>query len=168
VLRPPVELTGTDFDFAVVKRGGWNFYGGQIYFAKTLAAERLIDTWVDYCQDYPAIWDQASLGYAWWDTALSGPLKTRWLDERIFEKASANALRTLIRRARTDAAFFHAQASRKSAKSSQRPEFDSWDVPEWWRDAAKASMPFALTEAQRAELGLTEGFSRAFLSPDER
>lgn len=167
VLRPPVELKGADFDFAVVKRDGWNFAAGQIYFAKTLAAERLIDTWVDYCQAYPAIWDQASLGYAWWDTALSGTIKTRWLDERIFEKASRSALKTLIKRALSRAVFFHAQASRKFAKSSERPEFDSWDIPQWWRDAAKADMPFALTEAQRAELGLTEGFSRAFLSGSE-
>ncbi|KXF77480.1 hypothetical protein ATN84_08890 [Paramesorhizobium deserti] len=159
LLRLPHELADIQSDFAVVKREGWNFYGGQIFFGKSEAAEQLIDRWAAYCSDYPLIWDQVSLGYAWWDLSLARDMNSIWLDENIFSKASRQSLKTWLRRRLTRAAFFHAQESRRSRKPGESKEFGSDDIPQWWQDAAKAGRPFPLNEAQKTGLGLTEEHS---------
>ncbi|RCS24413.1 hypothetical protein DUT91_09060 [Phyllobacterium salinisoli] len=159
LLRLPRELMGIDSDFAAVKRQGWNFSGGQIYFGKSAAAGRLIDRWSAYCSEYPLVWDQVSLGYAWWELSQEQDMKTTWLGENILTKASRRSLKTWLRRRITNAAFFHVQESRRSRKADERKEFGSWNIPQWWRDAAGANRPFPLTAAQRIELGLTEEYT---------
>ncbi|MBB2970582.1 hypothetical protein [Mesorhizobium sp. RMAD-H1] len=159
LLRLPHELAAIQGDFGVVKRGGWNFYGGQIFFGKSAAAGQLIDRWAAYCSDYPLVWDQVSLGYAWWDLSLAGRVHATWLDENIFSKASRQSVKTWLRRRLTRAAFFHAQESRRSRTPGESREFGSDDIPHWWQNAAKAEQPFPLSEAQKVELGLTEEHS---------
>jgi hypothetical protein len=68
--RPLHELQGITADFAAVRRRGWEFSGGQVYFGAGPATTRLLDIWCDYCERFPQIWDQVSLGYAWWELSL--------------------------------------------------------------------------------------------------
>ncbi|MDZ5696430.1 hypothetical protein [Chelativorans sp. M5D2P16] len=160
LLRRPHELEGLTCDFAVVRREGWNFFGGQIYFGKSEAARRMLDRWCMYCRDFPAIWDQVSLGYAWWDREIEGGVDARWLDEGIFEKANRNPLRALAQKLTSKAAFLQHQESRcarrkrKVLREKTVPEFKSEDVPQWWREACAAGVPFVLTARHIAELGL--------------
>jgi hypothetical protein len=160
LLRRPLELDGLSEDFAVVKRDGWSFYGGQIYFGKSEAARALIDRWCAYCQHCPSIWDQVSLGYAWWDMELEKGINAGWLDEGLFVKAQDNFFKTQFLKWRTGAAFLHHQQSRRGRRakapdhSQPQREFKSTDLPPWWCAACAAGAPFPLSASQIAELGL--------------
>jgi hypothetical protein len=162
VLRKPLLLENFDADFAVVARQGWNFSGGQIAFGKTERGGQLLKRWQHYCQTHPHIWDQISLAYAWWDQTLEEGFNTLWLPESIMGKGSAfKPLRTL-QTTYSRAVFCHFQESRRSRKTFdhrkksqlRQGEFQSKNLPKWWRDAVAARKPFPLTDAQKRELGL--------------
>ncbi len=159
VLRRPLhELTHASCDLAVVKRNGWDIHGGQIYFGVGPIADRLVDAWTRYCSSHPHIWDQVSLGYAWWDVSLETSVDALWLNDRLIEKISRNVVGRAIQKIMSPAAISHKQESRRSKSmqgKSQRAEFKSSDLPVWWRDAARIGKPFSLTPAQRVSLGLT-------------
>lgn len=157
VRRPLDDLRDCDADFSVVKRHGWSFYGGQIFFADSINSRALIDVWCDYATNYPHVWDQVTLGYAWWDRDYAGALSTVWMDPGVFTKQSRTALGRLKQRIFSNAAIVHAQESRTSKKTmpSAIREFGNADVPNWWREAASRDKTFALSPQQRAELGLS-------------
>lgn len=155
--RPLIELVDSKVDLAVVKRDGWSFYGAQIYFGNSPFARQLIDRWSTYCRDYPQIWDQVTLGYAWWDLALSGSVSVEWLPETISAKSKTRLIERFFQRAFKHPAIFQKQESRRSktiqAKTSL-PEYRSDMLPEWWREAAMNNRPFEMSHSQRQELGL--------------
>ena len=155
--RPLRELAGIKADFAIVRRHGWSFYGGQIYFGVGPRAAHLLETWCGYCEAFPSIWDQVSLGYAWWDESLREPVGTVWLDEAVFEKAARGAVGRLRQRLFRKAPILQRQESRRSKAlqgGAARLTFGSDDLPQWWRQAAAREAPFPLETAQRRELGL--------------
>ena len=162
LLRQPHQLENFVADFAVVARGGWNFFGGQVVFGKSALAGELLNRWLGYCQTYPHIWDQVSLGYAWWDQMLADGCDTLWLPNSIMTKGSANDAIRYLQTTMSKAAFCHLQESRRSRETkkprtysqSGEGEFRPKFLPDWWRKAAIARKPFELTTAQRRELGL--------------
>jgi hypothetical protein len=164
IRRPLTELVDCRADVAAVKRSGWAFSGGQIYFGTGPNAEALIDLWCRYCRDFPHIWDQVSLGYAWWDMAIENKISVEWLPETIFEKVEQNGLRRLLQRAFSRTAILHKQESRRSKRTQQRHliEFKGDHLPEWWRSAAIENLPFAIASEFLSELGLKQ---TAVISP---
>ena len=155
--RPLHVLEGISADLAVARRRGWEFYTGQIYFGAGPAAARLLDIWCDYCEKFPQIWDQVSLGYAWWELSLEQKLATLWLDGNLFQKVSRRPSVRLWQRLFTRPPILQQQESRRSKPKQgapDRPEFGMDDVPLWWREAAKRESPFPLDAAQRTALGL--------------
>jgi hypothetical protein len=155
--RPLGMLQGIFADLAIVREWGWAFYSGQIYFGAGPAATRLLDRWCGYCERFPEIWDQVSLGYAWWELTLQEPLKTQWLGRNLFQKVPRSLAEWLHYRISRPAPILQQQESRRS-KGKQgaptRPEFGMDDVPLWWRKAAARDAPFTLDAAQRGALGL--------------
>lgn len=156
LLRSPVvELIGRSPDLAVAKRWGWSFSTGQVYFGDSPKADLLLDVWCRYCRDYPHIWDQVSLGYAWWEISLETSLDIMWFDHKRFQKEKPNPVKRLIQRLFSDAAIIHRMESRRSkAKGPRVAEFSNDDLPQWWREAAAKDAPFPLDDVKRAELGL--------------
>lgn len=157
LVRPLSGLADLDADFAAVKRDGWSFYGGQIYFGTGDPALELVERWAFYCQRHPHIWDQVTLGYAWWDMVLGGGLKSHWLPQSFSAKLKRNQLARIAQRVTTSATILHRQESRVS-KRLQAPrvgEFGNDHLPRWWREAAALDRPFPLDAAQLMELGLT-------------
>ncbi len=156
VRRPLDNLRGCDADFSVVKRDGWSFSGGQIFFADSVNAKTLIDVWCDYATNFPHVWDQVTLDYAWWDCDYAGNLSTVWMDPGVFTKQSRTALGRLKQRIFSNATIVHAQESRTSKRTmpSAVREVSTSDVRRWWREAASHDRTFALSSEQRAELGL--------------
>ncbi len=156
--RPLHELNGVTADLAVVRRQGWSFYGGQIYFGAGPRATRLLDAWCDYCERFPLVWDQVSLGYAWWDVSVEERVNSIWLKDSVFERASRRRVGRLRQRWFSRRPILQQQESRRS-KPLQAPapgqEVGNDDVPVWWRQAAAREAPFALSAAQRHELGLS-------------
>jgi len=157
VLRRPLhELVDSDADFATVRRRGWEISSGQVYFGTGSKAEALIDTWCKYCRDYPYIWDQVSLGYAWWDTSLRVNLNTLWLDERILLILNRKSFKRFFQIAFNQAAIIHKQESRRSKKNHRKilPEYRNDMLPEWWKEAARKNAPFPVGQERLDELGL--------------
>ncbi len=154
--RPLDELSQASADLAVVRREGWSFYGGQIYFGAGPAATALIDRWCAYCEADPHVWDQVSLGYAWWDRTLAGPLDVLWLPEAVFAKRSRSWIKRRFQDLFGRAAVVHEQESRRSKRrfAGEIAEFGTADVPDWWRTASVENSPFPLSPEQRRELGL--------------
>ncbi|EAS51102.1 conserved hypothetical protein [Aurantimonas manganoxydans SI85-9A1] len=158
MLRPLSEVAGSNVDIAAVRRDGWSFFGGQVYFGVGDAADQLVERWCRYCVEFPHVWDQVSLGYAWWDVSLETKLTSLWLGENTFQKASRNRAFRLVQRMTTGAATMHKQESRRSAKlqkAYKTKQFATSDLPEWWREACAQGRIFPITDSQRGELGLT-------------
>lgn len=157
-LRRPLRiLEGSAADLGVARREGWEFYSGQVYFGAGPTTSRLIDIWCDYCVRFPQVWDQVSLGYAWWELSLQQQVSTLWFGERLFTKVSKRPLGRLWQRLFTRAPIVQKQESRRSKARQGDPatrEFGMDDVPLWWREAAKQQAPFPLDAGQRRELGL--------------
>lgn len=155
--RPLAVLQGSSADFAIVRERGWAFYSGQIYFGAGPAASRLLDIWCDYCARFPQVWDQVSLGYAWWELSLRETVEVLWLKRRLFQKTPRSTAERLRQRLFPPAPILQRQESRRS-KAAQgapaRPEFGMDDVPLWWRKAAAREAPFPLDAAQLGALGL--------------
>lgn len=84
ILRPPTFLMGNPFDFAIVRRKGWEDLSGLIYLNKTPAAERLLAEWVRLCADHPNVWDQVLLSLAWFRTARATAMVSQWLNGGAF------------------------------------------------------------------------------------
>lgn len=155
--RPLRQLENTSADFAIVREQGWAFYSGQVYFGAGPKATRLIDLWCDYCERFPEVWDQVSLGYAWWELSVQKALDTRWLDEAVFQKMPKGFAGWLRLRLFGRAPILQRQESRRS-KARQgapgRPEFGMDEVPLWWRQATARDAPFPLDAAQLRALGI--------------
>jgi len=155
--RPLHVLEDSAADLAVARLRGWEFYTGQIYFGATPAASRLLDIWVDYCERFPEIWDQVSLGYAWWELSLQEKVSTFWITEKFFQKVSRRPAMRLWQRLFTRPPILQQQESRRSKArqgAPERPEFGMDDIPLWWREAAKREAPFPLDAAHRRALGI--------------
>ncbi len=157
LFRPLHEVENIAADFAVVRRQGWEFMSGQIYFGSTPVAGRLLDLWCDYCERFPHIWDQVSLGYAWWELSLREDFSTLWLRESLYRRVAKHRFGKLLQRFSARPPVIHLQESRRS-KSRQGltalPEFGMDDLPAWWRAAAMRQAPFPLDESQRRDLGI--------------
>jgi len=155
--RRLTPLADISADLAVARRQGWEFYTGQIYFGAGPVAGRLLDIWCDYCIRFPQIWDQVSLGYAWWELSLQQEVRTLWLDDRVYTKRARRSAMRLLQNLFRRAPILQQQESRRS-KAVQglpgRPEFGMDDVPLWWREAAAREAPFPLNATQRRALGL--------------
>lgn len=157
VHRPLTEFRGLDADFAVVRREGWSFYAGQIYFGRGEKAAALIERWCWYCARRPEVWDQVSLGYAWWDLAVSDDIKAEWLPETISAKLTRNRVTRPFQKLFTPASILHLQESRHSKETlpaARRSEFCNDDLPRWWRDAARRDAPFRIRRKRLGDLGL--------------
>jgi hypothetical protein len=125
------ELEGITADFAAVRRRSWEFVGGQIYFATGPAATKLLDIWCDYCERFPQIWDQVSLGYAWWELGLQEHFTTQWLEQRLYTRVARRPAVRLLQQlfARADPASagkpaFQSQTGRSRAagiRNGQHP-----------------------------------------------
>jgi len=154
--RPLKELMNCEADFAAVRQDGWCTLGGQVYFGTGANAEAMIERWCQYCRDYPYIWDQVSLGYAWWDMSLESDLKTLWLDESIILILKRKKFKRPFQLAFSRAAITHKQESRRSkmTQSAILPEFRNDMLPEWWKDAARRNAPFPIGQERLGELGL--------------
>lgn len=157
VVRQPKRILSFDGDFGVLARNGSQFSGGQVLFGKTAPAKKLIERWVWYTTKFPNIWDQVTLGYAWWDTQIEVGLKTHWLPENIMVKRKGGLAGKLKQKfLYRSAEIYHGQSSRAS-KTEQKnidTEFSSADLPYWWREAMKLRKPFALKESQLRDLGI--------------
>lgn len=165
LLRPIHELKSCAADFAAVRRDGWSFMGGQIFFNIGPGADLLLNNWCEYCHKFPHVWDQVSLGYAWWDTALQSSLVVQWLDETIYDKAYRSFPKKYLPRPFSKAAVRHSQASHKAKRHQPaRPEFTTNDLPEWWRRAAAENRPFEIESFWRYELGLQNFWSASRLA----
>jgi hypothetical protein len=158
IRRPLTELVNCHADMAAVKRQGWDFSGGQIYFGTGPGAEALIDLWCRYCRDFPHVWDQVSLGYAWWDMALENRISVEWLPETILAKVKQRPISARMQMAFSRAAILHKQESRSSKKVRHRrdEEFPGDLLPEWWRAAAIKNLPFAIGPELLPDLGLRQ------------
>lgn len=158
VLRPFHELVGCNADMAAAKRSGWHVSGGQIFFGAGPGADLIVNIWCRYCDEFPHIFDQVSLGYAWWDATLTtSPPAVLWLKDTILDIEDRSLLRRLRRKFFSRAAVFHAQESRRSKDKQEAPAnepFRSRQIPEWWRDAARKNRPFQVSDGQRLELGM--------------
>lgn len=162
LLRPLDMLRGEGIDFAAVILNGWEFMGGQIYFGTSPVAAQLLQRWRDYCLAFPHIWDQVSLGYAWWDVSLETNFSTLILPKRVMKKAPRTVgqwLKQALPPSRP--CIFHQQESRRSKatqEASKQAEFGMDHIPLWWRKAViNGGGPFPLTPLQRQELGLIPG-----------
>lgn len=157
VMRKPLDiLEVNNFDFAVVRRNGWSFFAGQIYFGASETARNLVERWESYCLEFPHVWDQVSLGYAWWDIACREPVSALWLPNSVHakQKPGRPLSYTLWR---SEASIVHLLESRRSRglnKDVRDIEFSTKHIPQWWRDAAINERPFELTGGQKWELGL--------------
>jgi glutaredoxin len=152
--RPVAELSDTNADLAVVKRNGWSFSGGQIYFGDTDNADFVLNLWCDYCTKYPRIFDQVSLGYAWWDATLArSDLNVLWLDRDIYKKRKRRLRDRLHQWLFSKSAILHYQQSRK-VDSKTEDYFGNRQLPQWWIDAAIADAPFPVADDRLPELGL--------------
>jgi len=154
--RPLKELLNCNADFAAVRRDGWHIFGGQVYFGTDAKAEAMIERWCRYCRDYPYIWDQVSLGYAWWDMSLEANLKTLWLDESIVLILKRKKFKHPFQLAFSRAAITHKQESRRSkmVQKTILPEFRNDMLPKWWKDASRNNAPFPIGQERLGELGL--------------
>jgi len=152
--RPLYELIGSTADLAAVKRDGWSFMGGQVYFGTGPAADFIMDRWCSISREYPHIFDQVALGYAWWEAVLEMNVKVEWLPERLFKKMSRNPVKRFLQMRFSRAVILHKQASRQSATKPLHKSFSNWDLPHWWREAAARNAPFPITPDLKAELGL--------------
>lgn len=152
VARAPWFLYDNPFDFAIVKRYGWRFMSGVIFLNKTEAAEAILAEWTSLCEQYPYIWDQALLSFAWYTVARKRPVNTLWLPVDIFDippqgdgssfKVKMKAFRQWIRRAHRPPLpkiFMQKQASRTQKKSAnndeKRFEISSDEISQDFRDA---------------------------------
>lgn len=151
MLRPPGFLAANPFDFAIVRRGGWEDIASLIYFARTEAAGRLIGRWSRLCAENPHVWDQVLLSVAWFETAKTTPLSSLWLNPGIFRFP-----RPKIRDLRDRLLYY--PFGRKI-----RPFIDQ-------KQASRALKAFVNASARsREELGsddLTEGFRQALAGYD--
>lgn len=150
------ELENLDVDIAANRRRG-SIVGGHIYFGNTEQAIKLIDRWCYYCITYPWIWDQVTLGYAWWDIALDAPLKAKWLDDDFMLIMKRRAWKRRLQLLFSRPAIIHKQESRRSKllqETHREGEFKTDQLPDWWLKAAMAEKPFALDAEHRAELSL--------------
>ncbi|MCT7375313.1 hypothetical protein [Chelativorans salis] len=153
--RPLYELDGCAADLAVVKRSGWSFSGGQIYFGSGDGADLIVDIWCHYARRFPHIFDQVTLGYAWWDAALQRDISVKWLDTTIMDKVDRRFLKRVRQMYFGKAALLHRQASRTIKPLQTVPEFTNADLPEWWREAAKRDKPFPIDPSLFPALGLS-------------
>lgn len=156
--RRLAELQGITADFAIVRERGWAFYSGQIYFGAGPAASSLLDLWCEYCAQFPQIWDQVSLGYAWWELSLQDTLEVKWLQRNMFQKTPRGRIERLRHRLQRPAPILQRQESRRSKAiqgAPSRPEFGMDEVPLWWRKAAARNAPFALDTHQLGALGIS-------------
>ncbi|TDJ58096.1 MAG: class I SAM-dependent methyltransferase [Planctomycetota bacterium] len=90
IRRPPMLVAGAEPDFAVQRAGGWQFASGTVYFNRTILAQRLIEQWLELCEQRPEIWDQIHLDTAWEIVTARHPLRTMWLPQtyaKIFDMA---------------------------------------------------------------------------------
>lgn len=163
IIRRPTIVENLATDFAAIRIHDWLFHGGQIYFGKTDAASELLERWQFYCNNYPYVWDQVSLGYAWWDMAVDQRINATWLPASTkIAKPRALSVRRMAgyfyKRFADRPFFLHYQESRRSKpkfdRESPRREFASRDIPQWWRDACRSNAPFKLSSSQRQELGI--------------
>ncbi len=150
-------LEATGADLGIARLHGWEFYTGQAYFGAGPATTRLLDIWCGYCERFPEIWDQVSLGYAWWELSLQEKISTIWFDSKVFQKISRRPAVRLWQRLLTRPPIVQLQESRRSKAAQgapERREFGMDDIPLWWRQAAQRQAPFPLNAAQRSALGL--------------
>ncbi len=84
ILRPPGFLMGNPFDFAIVRRQGWEDISSCLYLGKSPTVGRLIANWSALCSEHQNVWDQVLLSLAWFNTAKVEPLSSLWLNPGIF------------------------------------------------------------------------------------
>ena len=152
LIRKPFFFKNFNYDFAILMRYGWDFNGSQILFGRTKIANILLKRWVYYCEKYPYVWDQVSLGYAWWDIKLEYNIKTFFIDEKYFKKKKGNFISHLKKIFDKDLIFYQKQASRVARPKNSNKEFTTNDVPFWWRDAMIRKKVFHLNSFQKKEL----------------
>lgn len=159
VLRPPTFLMGNPFDFAIVRRKGWEDISSCLYLGKSVAVGRLLAEWVRLCSAHPDVWDQVLLSMAWHRIAREESLSGLWLNPGIFRFP-----RPWIRDVR-DRLFYYPfhrkirpfldqkQASRSlkafiDASAARRDELGSDDMSEAFRTAlARCDFSFEATVA---------------------
>ena len=132
LLRAPQFLYGNPFDFALVRRHGWYFMSGLVYFGKNTVAGELVARWAMLCRQYPHVWDQVLLTLAWYQVAQRHPVNTMYLPDGIFRFP-----RPFLRDLR-DRVFFY-PTGRK-----MRPFFDQ-------KQASRAHKRFIDASAKRAD-----------------
>ena len=133
LLKEPVFLKNFNFDFALNLRDGWKVWSSQIGFGTTKVAEKILNRWVKYCNEYPHVWDQVTLGYAWSDVQTEEKVNTLKMRQEFFlKKTRGKYWQYLINAFNTKAIFLNKQASRL-LKTNIETQFTSNDVPDIWR-----------------------------------
>jgi hypothetical protein len=161
LLNIPHYLNSFEYDFAVMRREGWNFWSAQVVFGNTESAKKILQRWLDYSQNFPYIFDQATLGYAFWDVSLETDVNSFWIPEESAVKRKYffdERLYSLKSKVNSGIPTFYQHQSSREAKSSlskrSSVEFNSMDLPLWWRMAMQKMDLFPLTDHQKIEIGI--------------
>tara|TARA_E500000178_G_C16962525_1_gene726737 strand:- start:388 stop:1095 length:708 start_codon:yes stop_codon:yes gene_type:complete len=154
LLKEPILLKNFDSDLAINLRDGWNVWSSQIGFGKSDIAEKILNRWVQYCKEFPNVWDQVSLGYAWADINSENNVNTLFLDDEIFiKKTKGKYLQFFNNLFNYKAIFFNKQASRIIDTKNQN-QFTSNDVPLIWRTSVKQKKYYKIEISKESNLYL--------------
>ena len=144
LLREPTFLKNFNFDFALNLRNGWNVWSSQIGFGRTEVSEKILNRWVKYCNEYPYVWDQVTLGYAWSDIQSDEKVNTLKMNQEFFlKKTRGKYWQYLINIFNKKAIFLNKQASRL-LESHHELQFTSEDIPIVWRESIKKNNFFKI------------------------
>lgn len=164
VLRLPDFLFNFDHDFAVAPRKGWDWFGGQMVFSPSKQTLDMLETWVSICNQYPLIWDQLSLSYAYFMTNAESPINTLFIPDEYMAKFRTITMARFAKLTRKNLCFAHFSASllsdkrRKNGNEDRQQEFTAKNTPLWWRTAMIKENFFRLSERQKSELGMNQAF----------
>lgn len=144
ILKEPVFLKNFDYDLAINLRDGWNIWGAQIGFGNSDVAKKILRRWLQYCREFPYVWDQVSLGYAWADIHSENKVNTLLMNKEMFlKKTRGKYLQFFNNLFNNKAVFFNKQASR-IVDTKNQIQFTSDDVPLIWRDSVRQKKFFKI------------------------
>jgi hypothetical protein len=152
LLKEPTFLKNFNHDLALNVRDGWNVSGAQIGFGRSDLAEKILNRWVKYCKQFPNVWDQVSLGYAWSDIQADTKIRTLLMDDALFiKKTRGKYLQFFNNLINRKAIFFNKQASRLLDTKSEN-QFTSNDVPLAWRKSVQQKKFYKINDLNESDL----------------
>ena len=159
LLREPTFLKNFNHDFALNLKKGWRVKSGQIGFGRTQVAEKILNRWVKYCNDYPHVWDQVTLGYAWSDIQTEQKVNTLLLKDDLFLKVTRGRfLQYFINSFNKKAVFLNKQASRQINTQNKELAFTPNDIPISWQKSISENNFLKIDLTKDSDLYLKKKF----------